>query len=188
MLCCLPNDYELLKMRFLFTILLLISGTFLSPAGAAAHPAVMAGSVPSTDSTLITVITALTPKTLQKPAGKKPGLLQKLQIKLLQHKLKKALRQDEGSTTKATKVLSVISMVSSGLALVLLIAGWGVPFLILTLAGIITGIIALSNNNSRKHRTMAVLGLVVGGINIILAILAVLIAISFFGAFWAFEG
>lgn len=175
-------------MRFFFTTLLLIFGVLVLPAGAATYPAAMNKPGAYPDSTLSTAISALTPETLQKASGKKPGLLQKLQLKLVQKKLRKAMRQDDGSTTKATKVLSVISMVSSGLALGFLIAGWGVPFLILTLVGIITGIIALSNNNSRKHRTMAVIGLALGAINITLAILAVLAAIAFFGPFWAFEG
>ncbi|MBD0369020.1 MAG: hypothetical protein ICV53_23300, partial [Flavisolibacter sp.] len=54
---------------------------------------------------------------------------------------------------------------------------------VLTLGSIITGIIALSGNKNKgnRYRTMAIVGIVVGGATLLIAIIAVLAFIAFWG-------
>lgn len=152
-------------MRILFTALLC---SLLFVANAASFPVAPVRHAPITDSTLAGPFSRMTPKAIEEATGKKLGMLQKLQVKILQKKLKKQLRSEDDSTSSSTKALSVISLVTSGLGLILLFTAASGAFLIFALAGVVTGIIALSNNNSRQHRTMAILGLVLGGVAIIL--------------------
>lgn len=140
------------------------------------HAASFPRAQPAADSTVGAALLRWTPKALEEATGKKLRWHEKLSLKIFQRKLQKRA-QEEPTVSKSTRVLSVISLVTGVLTVVSLLAGTGIGFLIFALAGLITGIIALAGNRARrnKHRTMAILGVVLSG-GMILLVVAALIA------------
>jgi hypothetical protein len=165
-------------MKLTLASLLLLLGTYFVPVQAAIIPVVPDRTA---DSTLAGVLSTLTPQAIEQATGRKMGRLRKLQLKILQKKLRKQVLSDKKPTTRSTKVLSVISMITGALGLIALLSGLGFFLFLFTIASIITGIIALSNNDSKKHRTMAILGLVLGGITIAITLVASLVSLALLG-------
>ena len=128
-----------------------------------------------TDSASIIKITSLSVKEVQRLTGRKMNFLQKLQLKILQKKLKKSLRHEENKTSKDT--ISTIALITGIAGLVLLflvpIAGF-----LLIITAIITGIIGLNNNDNPKSRTKALIGLVTALAGIALLLIALVIFAS----------
>ena len=113
--------------------------------------------------------------------GKKLHWYQKLELKIIQKKLRKAAINDEHPVSKSAKVLSVISLIAGALAWIVLLVGFGWGVFIFTLASIITGIIAVSTNKNKgnKYRTMAIIGIVLGGVMVALAVIFILFWVAF---------
>jgi hypothetical protein len=156
-------------------LLVLFLSLIFSTVEAASFPAAPAG--PWADSSLSSSFLRQSPRSLEEATGQKLRWYEKLSLKIIQRKLQKRA-QDEGQPlSQSTKVLSVVSLVAGALTVAMLFAGVGVGFLIFVLTGLITGIIALAGNRNRgnKHRTMAILGIVLSGVMILL-VLAALIA------------
>ncbi|MBD0279139.1 MAG: DUF4190 domain-containing protein, partial [Flavisolibacter sp.] len=105
---------------------------------------------------------------------------QKLQLKWIQKKLRKAAFDEEHPISETMKMLSVASLIAAGLGIVALVVGSGIGLFVLTLGSIITGIIALSGNKNKdnRYRTMAIVGIVVGGATLLIAIIAAFLALS----------
>lgn len=162
-------------MRKALSFLFLFLATFFMTAQAASFPA--APVHPTVDTAVAASLFRLSPKAIEKATGEKLPWYQKLSLKIIQKKLQKGAKGEVQPVSQSTKVLSVLSLIGGVLAVASLFIGSGVLFIIAVLTGIITGIIALSGNPNRgnKHRTMAILGIVLSGIMILL-ILAALIA------------
>ncbi len=100
---------------------------------------------------------------------KKTTLIDRISLKIAQKIIKKKLSRHLADEPKESKTLGILSVVTSGIGLILLFAGTPV-FLIFSLAGIILGIIGLKN----KKKTMALIGLIVGGVSVLLILIALL--------------
>lgn len=160
-----------MKTTVSLTLLLLCS--LLFTAKAATFP--YAAGYPPADSAAKPSLLLIQPKAPETAMGKKLHWYERWQLKILQKKLAKRMQDNGRPVSKTIKVLSVISLVAAGLAIATLLAGSGVGLLFL-LAGIVTGIIGLAGNPNRgeKHRTMAILGIVVSGLMILLIFVAIL--------------
>lgn len=170
-------------MKTAFYSLFLLFCLLLSTAHAATFPAAPVG--PPADSAVKQSILQWSPKAIEKATGKKLSWYQKLQVKILQKRLSKVTQGEESPISQSTKVLSVVSLVASSLAIITLIAGLGAVVLLFLLTGLITGIIALASNRGKgnKYRTMAILGVVLSGVVILLAAI-VLAAWAAWGGGW----
>ncbi|MBD0298643.1 MAG: DUF4190 domain-containing protein [Flavisolibacter sp.] len=167
-----------MKITLLFT--LFFSYLTFFTAQAATYPCVPAKAVTFPDSATAKVIFKRTAKAIEEATGKKLCWYQKLQLKWIQKKLRKAVFDEEHPISETTKMLSFVSLIAAGLGIVALVIGSGIGFLVLTLGSIITGIIALSGNKNKgsNYRTMAIVGIVVGGITLLIAIIAAFLALS----------
>ena len=168
-----------MKTTFIFTLL------FLCMLLSSVHAAILTVPPPKTatfsDSTVYKAISRLSPKAVEEAMGKKLHWYQKLELKIIQKKLRKAAINDEHPVSKSAKVLSVISLIAGALAWIVLLVGFGWGVFIFTLASIITGIIAVSTNKNKgnKYRTMAIIGIVLGGVMVALAVIFILLWAAF---------
>ena len=80
-------------------------------------------------------------------------------------------------------MLSVVSLAAVGLGIIALVVGSGVGF-IFALVSVVAGIIAVSSNRNKgnAYKTMAVLGIVLGGLMMLLLIVAAIALAAFWGS------
>lgn len=166
------KTHTLLHMRTVLCFSLLLLGSFFATVHAASFPRARAAA----DSTVGAALLGWSPKALEEATGKKLRWHGKLALKMVQKKLRKGA-QEEAAVSQSAKVLSVVSLVAGALTVGALLVGTGIGFLLFALAGLITGIIALAGNRARRnrHRTLAILGVVLSG-GMILLVLAVILA------------
>jgi hypothetical protein len=121
--------------------------------------------------------------TITNPASKGVGQIgskrlswyKKLLLSVIEKKVRKRVLNDGTDTSKSRKALSIISVISAFLGLIIIITGPGLIGLVFSITGLVTGIMALSKNNSKEHKTMATWGVVVSGVT--LGLVIVLIAL-----------
>jgi Flp pilus assembly protein TadB len=111
--------------------------------------------------------------------NKKVGLLKKLQLKVLQNRLKHLSKKADEGTQSKLNVLSIISLALGMIGVIVFFSFYSPIAFIASLAALITGIIALGKrrNNSKGSRAMAIIGTILGG-GLILFVLVALIAWS----------
>jgi hypothetical protein len=165
-------------MRTILTCLSCIAFLLCQKSEAATAPVPYASPFPFSDSAV-----ANKPlKTVVFMPHKKMGLIRKLQLKLLQNRLKYFSRHADDGTTPKKNLLSTISLILGilGIVLALIPAGIGAIALIAAPAALVTGIIALGKryNNNKASRTKAILGIVFGSVLIFFIIIAVIIIAS----------
>ena len=164
-----------MKLRLL--LLLMMSGLFLQKTNAVTLPVsankeiVAAAPVPNTG------LLSLSAKEIQHLTGHKMNLMERLQWKILQKKLKKTHAEEK--TSKDT--LSVIALIAgiAGLALIFFVPIAG--FLLL-LTAVVTGIIARNSSDDPKARKKSLIGLVLGltGIGLIIIALVAYAAVGIY--------
>jgi hypothetical protein len=122
------------------------------------------------------------PQTVQK-ATNRLTLAEKVVAKKIQKKIKKAQSPKEGKKAKAeTDLVSLFSLIAGGGGLILLLLGVGAG-LLLGLIGLILGIVGLSRirrgNAPSSSRTMAILGVVFGGLVTLLGLIVIAAVASY---------
>lgn len=122
------------------------------------------------------------PQTIQK-ATNRLTMAEKLVAKKIQKKIKKAQSPKERKKAKAeTDLVSLFSLIAGGGGIILLLLGVGAG-LLLGLVGLVLGIVGLSRIRRGVapsfSRTMAILGVVFGGLVTLLGIL-LLVAVATF--------
>ena len=161
-----PNVVKIIK-----TITLLLFGMFTMPVFAAVTP-----SEP-TDKNPVIDIRKIKAKEIERLTGKKLTLLEKIQLKILQKKLKKY--DDEEITTKQKKQ-ATWSMILGILSIVLLfIPGIGLLAIPAAILAIIFGVQSIKGNSNAK----GIVGIVTGSVTLFLILLAIAFIAAFLGAF-----
>src|SRR4029077_16499721 len=107
-------------------------------------------------------------KEIEKLTGKKLNLLQKIELKLLQKKLRKKTDEDELDAKQQRKAT---------LSLILGIAGFVflfIPYVVILAIplAILAIVFGASSMNGKKSNTKSIVGIVLGGVTILLFILA----------------
>jgi hypothetical protein len=120
----------------------------------------------TTDKTSVADFTKMKSKEFEKLTGKKLTLLEKIQLKLLQKKLRK---YDDEEITSKQKKLATWSMFLGIASLILLF----IPYLVLlaipaALLAMIFGMQSLKGNSNAK----AIIGVVTGGVTLLLILVA----------------
>ena len=156
-------------------LLIFLFGLLLSKTFAANNSFKIAPFNPHVDSLSITRILSLSPQEVKRLTGYKLNLIERLEWKILQKKLKKNLGHPEVKKSKDT--ISTIALITGVLGLILLFIVPGVGFILL-LIGIITGIIGLNNNDNPKSRRKALIGLIAGIVGVLLTLIALIAFVS----------
>ncbi len=116
----------------------------------------------------------------------KPAFFERLQSKVLQNVIAKKIARLAKDKGESNKKLSTISLIL-GLAGVVFVFVPYVSILVLLLApaAIVTGIIALKDNDDKRSRTKAIIGIVAGAVPllVVIALLAIFTAGGFSFAF-----
>lgn len=122
-------------------------------------------------STVKKAFSALTIADYEKQTGKKLGFFERIKFKLAQ-KYAKKLEKSDGSGKKTLSLLALILGGGSLLCLFIL------PLfgILMALAGLILGIVGLKKESSK---TMAILGIVFGGLTLLLTIFFIILVASF---------
>ena len=122
-------------------------------------------------STVKKAFSALTIADYEKQTGKKLGFFERIKFKLAQ-KYAKKLEKSDGFGKKTLSLLALILGGGSLLCLFIL------PLfgMLMALAGLILGIVGLKKESSK---TMAILGIVFGGLTLLLAIFFIILVASF---------
>ena len=115
----------------------------------------------------------MTPLEYEYSTGKKLSFVEKLGFKILQKKLKKgaALPKAGGD---GGNLLSLLSCIFGGAGLLIAFVS-GLGGILLGIAGLVLGIIALKKEDSR---TLAIIGTICGGLVVLISIVAVIIVAS----------
>lgn len=151
-------------------ILLFILLYFFLPYGnTASFPVIKNKPSVISDSLSLNKILNLSPKDIQRLSGQKMNLIEKLELKIIQKKIKKNLSKADEKKSKET--VSLIALITGILGLILLFIFPPVSF-ILILTAIITGIIGVNNNSNQKSRTKALIGLICGLVGVGIFIIA----------------
>jgi hypothetical protein len=152
------------------TITLLAFVLFAVPVFASVSPSSNNDPIPAFD------LRKIKAKEIEKLTGKKLTLLQKIELKILQKKLRR--QDDDDSMTAKQKKQATLSMIFGIAGLVLLfvptIGLLALPFSILAL---VFGFLSLKGNSNTK----AIVGVVTGGVTLII----LLIALAFLAALFS---
>jgi len=124
---------------------------------------------------------ALTPKEIEARTGEKPSLGERIALKLAQKRVKKQLKkgkqpefQEGGSGGK----LGLLSLIFGGAGVLLVFLPIiGLLGLLSGIAGFVLGLIALKRG---EKKTMPIIGMVLGGLVILLFIVAIAVVASYF--------
>ncbi len=111
-----------------------------------------------------------------KNSGKKYTWFKRLKAKIYASKFIRLAIPETGEITTAKKILSVLSLGFGILSMVLLFA-LGNAFVFALIGAFVTGIVALIGNRSKKHKLMALGGILLA--ITALAILVILVASAF---------
>jgi len=123
----------------------------------------------------------LTPKEIEARTGKKPSLGERIALKLAQKRVKKQLKkgkqpdfQEESSDGR----FSLLSLIFGGAgALLVFLPIIGLLGLLAGIAAVVLGVIGLKRENKK---TMAIIGTVLGGLVVLLFIVAIVVVASYF--------
>lgn len=145
---------------------------------AATFPSGHNSFAPQVDSALLKRIVSLNPNEVHRLSRQKMHLVQRIEWKILQRKIKKSVVNEDEKNPKET--VAFISLITGllGLVLIFLFPLLGFPLL---LTAIITGIIGMNNNKDSKSRRNAIIGLIAGSLGLLLVTLAI---IAFAGGFF----
>lgn len=160
------------------------------PAQVTTQSAVMTAPLTAAaDNDLASVLKSTPPNVTATPeAITKAPAQQTWQEKVVVKKLKKRVEKENSSTKAAAPkakadTVALLSLIFGGAGLLLLLAGGGLG-LLLGLAGLIMGIIGLSRVKRglapQSSRTMAILGIIFGGVVTLLAILVIAVVAANF--------
>ncbi len=124
---------------------------------------------------------ALTPKDIEARTGKKPSLGERIALKLAQKRVKKQLKkgeQPEFQEGGSGGNLGLLSLIFGGAGVLLVfIPAIGIIGLLSGIAGFVLGLIALKRG---EKKTMPIIGMVLGGLVILLFIVAIAVIASYF--------
>lgn len=178
-------------MKSIILTFLFLSGFLFSLKVHAIQPALDNASVPGADVTLsVQQFIDFDLKSYRDANGKKLPLLKRFSISILQKKLAKDVKKgrveanaDLSAAMKAPSAnkRGLLSLIFSSLGLIFLfipyvaILGFG-----LSVAGFVLGIIGLSRD---EDMTMALLGVILGGIGLFIYLLAIVIVAAWFSWF-----
>ena len=150
-------------MKIIKTLALLLMGIITLPAFAAVTPSVQIDKTHPLD------LRKIKTKEIERLAGKKLSFLEKIQLKILQKKLKNI---EKGEPTAKQKKQGTLSMLCGFVSFIVLFISplvlLAIPFGVLAL---VFGMQSLKGNSNAK----AILGVVTGGLSILLFIVALAI-------------
>lgn len=160
-------------MKKLLCLILLFSLWQWRTAHAVSVPTKTNGLFPDTDSLQLKKTSTSPPVATRPLAGKKQTWYERLQQKILQKKLKKRIASGGSEISMTKKVLSVLSLACGALGIILLLFPLSNAIAFAWLGAILTGLIALPRNRSKKHRTMALVGILLGVVGMLLFVLII---------------
>ncbi len=124
----------------------------------------------------------LKPKEIRARTGKKLSFGKRIGLKVLQAKYKKAQKKALRQETNDVGGTDTVSLLSFIFSLTAFLLSWLFgPFILLGLAGLILGIIALADSDRFRRKTgkgFAIAGVAIGGTLFLLLVLAVVVAIA----------
>lgn len=161
-------------MPFTKTLLLLLTFAFAHVSFAAFTPNSVTEPAP--------VIGKIKAKDIERFTGKKLTLFQKLQLKIVQNKLiKKTLKLGDEPMTEHQRKQAKWSLITGIASIVLLFVPMlGILALPAAIIAIIFGAKSLRGNSNSK----GIIGIVLGGVTVLLFLLAIIVLAAFFAA-WA---
>jgi hypothetical protein len=119
----------------------------------------------------------MTPKQYAEQSGEKMSFTKKLAFKMVQNKVKKQVAKGkvDASAPASGNTMSLLSLIFGGVGLLSLVLPIGIFGLLLGVAGLVLGLVAMKKEGSN---VMNLLGTIFGGLTVLLFLVAVIFVAS----------
>ena len=159
------------QVKIIKTITLLLFGFYILPAFAAVNPSTPIEKTPVFD------LKKIKSKEIERLTGKKLNFLQKIQLKLLQKKLR---QNEDGEMTEKQKKKATWSMILGIASIVLLFIPFiGILALPAAVLALIFGVQSVKGNSNSK----SIIGIVTGSVTLVLFLIALAFVAAYMSAF-----